>query len=185
MDERDQHLLTTVNSMDCDTWDNTYGKVYRGLIDAGLQSIMVGHIMQPAYSKKLNPALKDEEILPASLSKELLGGLLREKLGFNGVILTDASSMGGLITAMKREDLVPGAIAAGCDMFLFFSDPKEDLEFMRKGLERGILTEERLDDALHRILGLKASIGLHKKKAAGTLVPPAEGLSVVGCEEHR
>lgn len=185
VDERDQHLLTTVNSLDCETWDNTYGKVYRGLIDEGVQSIMVGHIMQPAYSKKLNPALKDEEILPASLSKELLGGLLREKLGFNGVLLTDASSMGGLVSAMKREDLVPGAIAAGCDMFLFFSDPEEDLEFMRKGLERGIITEERLDDALHRILGLKASIGLHKKKAAGTLVPPVEGLSVVGCEEHR
>ena len=185
VDERDQHLLTTVNSMDCETWDNTYGKVYQGLIDAGVQSIMVGHIMQPAYSKKLNPALKDEEILPASLSKELLGGLLREKLGFNGVILTDASGMGGLISAMKREDLVPGAIAAGCDMFLFFNDPEEDLEFMRKGLERGIITEERLDDALHRILGLKASIGLHKKKAAGTLMPPVEGLSVVGCEEHR
>ncbi len=185
VDERDQHLLTTVNSMDCETWDNTYGKVYRGLIDGGVQSIMVGHIMQPAYSRKLNPALKDEEILPASASKELLGGLLREKLGFNGVILTDASNMGGFISAMKREDLVPGAIAAGCDMFLFFSDPKEDLEFMRRGLERGIITEERLDDALRRILGLKASIGLHKKKAAGTLVPPVEGLSVVGCEEHQ
>lgn len=185
VDERDQHILTTVNSMDCETWDNTYGKVYRGLIDAGVQSIMVGHIMQPAYSKKLNPELKDEDILPASLSKELLGGLLREKLGFNGLLLTDASSMGGLITAMKREDLVPGAIAAGCDMFLFFSDPKEDVEFIRNGLERGVLTEERLNDALHRILGLKASIGLHKKKAAGTLMPPIEGLSVVGCEEHQ
>lgn len=185
VDERDQHLLTTVNSLDCETWDNTYGKVYKGLIDGGVQSIMAGHIMQPAYSKKLNPALKDEEILPATLSKELLGGLLREKLGFNGVILTDASGMGGLTSAMKREDLVPGAIAAGCDMFLFFNDPEEDLEFMHRGLERGIITEERLDDALHRILGLKASIGLHKKKTAGTLMPPEEGLCVVGCEKHR
>lgn len=51
---------------------------------------------------------------------------------------------------------------------------------MHNGLERGIITEERLDDALHRILGPKASIGLHKKKAAGTPVPPMEGLSAAG-----
>lgn len=182
VDERDQHLLTTVNSFDCGKWDETYGKVYRGMIDAGIQSIMAGHIMLPAYSKRLNPRLEDGDILPASLSHELLEGLLRRELGFNGLILTDASGMAGLTTAMRREDLVPGAIAAGCDMFLFFNDPEEDIEFMKQGILRGIISQERLDDVLHRILGLKASLGLHRKKRQGTLMPPVGQLSVVGCE---
>ena len=60
----------------------------------------------------------------------------------------------------KREDAVPGAIAAGCDMFLFANDPQEDLEYMRAGYEKGIITEKRLNDALHRILGLKAKLAL-------------------------
>ena len=81
-DERDQHLCTTVNDLSCEEWDKTYGAIYKRLISEGAKTFMVGHIMQPAYSKALNPSLKDGEILPASLSKELLCGLLRGKLGF-------------------------------------------------------------------------------------------------------
>ncbi|MGN0468471.1 MAG: glycoside hydrolase family 3 N-terminal domain-containing protein, partial [Acutalibacteraceae bacterium] len=53
-------------------------------------SIMIGHIMQPAFSRALRPGIKDEEIMPATVAPELLQDLLRGKLGFNGLIVTDA-----------------------------------------------------------------------------------------------
>ncbi|WP_201305502.1 glycoside hydrolase family 3 protein [Paenibacillus puerhi] len=184
IDERDHHLLTSVNTLSCEVWDQTYGKVYRGMIEAGVQSVMIGHIRLPAYSKRLNPSLTDADLLPASLSPELVTGLLRERLGFNGLVLTDASRMAGLTTAMKRSEQLPQAIAAGCDMFLFFNDPEEDFQFMLDGYTNGVITEQRLHEALQRILGTKAFLGLHKKQQAGTLVPPKSALSVIGCGEH-
>ncbi|MCR8630596.1 glycoside hydrolase family 3 protein [Paenibacillus radicis (ex Xue et al. 2023)] len=185
VDERDHHLLASVNTKSCEEWDQTYSKVYQGMIEAGIQSVMIGHIKLPAYSRRLNPNLTDAEIMPATLSPEIVTGLLREQLGFNGLVLTDASAMLGLTSAMKRSDQLPHAIAAGCDMFLFFNDPEEDFQFMMDGYKNGIITEQRLLEALTRILGLKASLGLPGKKQAGTLIPPKSALSVVGCEEHK
>jgi beta-glucosidase-like glycosyl hydrolase len=176
---RDQHLVMGCNDLSCEEWDRTYGRVYQALIADGLESIMVGHICQPAYTRKFHPDIKDEEIMPATLSPELLQHLLREQLGFNGLIVTDASHMAGMSTKAPRKDAVPGAIAAGCDMVLFFQDPEEDLHNMMEAYHAGKITEERLDDALHRILGLKAKMGLHHLH-----FPAAEGLSVVGCKEN-
>ncbi len=184
VDGRDQHLLTSVNSLSTDEWDESYGKVYKGMIEDGAMTFMVGHIMQPAYSRKLRPNIKDEEIMPATLSPELLNGLLREKLGFNGLIVTDASLMAGFTQAMRREDAVPYAIAAGCDVFLFNQDIQEDFEFMMNGIQRGILTPERIDEAVTRILALKAALKLHKQKEEGILVPNEDALSILQCEEH-
>lgn len=180
-DERDQHLCTTVNDLSAEEWDKTYGRIYKSLIDGGAKTVMVGHIMQPAYSKLLNPSLSDEEILPASLSKELLCGLLREKLGFDGLIITDATTMAGFDAAMPREKAVPYSIAAGCDMFLFTKNLDEDYAFMKKGVEDGVITAERLDSAVAKILALKASLGLHEKDN----IPTAEKANALGCAKHK
>lgn len=180
VDERDQHLSRSVNSLSVEEWDKTFGKVYGGLIEAGLESVMVGHILQPAYSKALNPSLSDEEVLPATLSKELLQGLLRGKLNFNGLIVTDASHMVGITCEMKRRDMLPAAIAAGNDMFLFFNDYQEDFEYMMEGYQSGVITEERLTDALYRILGMKAKLSL-----TAPFDLPQDKLWKIGCEEHK
>ena len=181
-DERDQHLCTTVNDFSCEEWDKTYGAIYKRLISEGAKTFMVGHIMQPAYSKALKPSLKDGEILPASLSKELLCGLLRGKLGFEGLIITDATTMAGFDAAMPRDKAVPAAIAAGCDMFLFTKNLDEDYSFMVRGVEEGVITKERLDEAVLRILALKASLGLHTKNN----IPSFENArKVLGCEKFR
>lgn len=185
VEELDQHLVMGVNDFDCEKWDATFGHVYKELIDYGIQSIMVGHIALPEYSRKLRPGIADEDIKPATLAEELLNDLLREKLGFNGLLLTDASHMAGMTCAMPRSKQVPCAIAAGCDMFLFFNDIEEDFGYMMQGYKDGIITEQRLNDAVTRILGLKASLKLHEKQKNGTLVPAKEGLAVIGCEEHR
>ena len=184
LDFRDQHVANSVNSMSCEEWDKTYGRVYQNLIENGLDAIMAGHIMQPAYARYFNPELTDDEMMPATLSPELIKGLLRGKLGFNGLVLTDASHMVGLTCRMKRSDMLPAAIAAGVDMFLFFNEMEEDFASMKQGYLDGRITKERLDEALHRILALKAHMGLHKKDKT-KLVPPREQMhKIIGCDEH-
>ncbi|MCO4256014.1 gluconokinase, GntK/IdnK-type [Pseudarthrobacter cellobiosi] len=184
MDERDQHVVTSYNTLGYDEWNKTYGHVYREMIGHGVQSIMIGHIGAPELSRHFRPGLADKDIRPATLAPELLQDLLRGELGFNGLILTDASQMIGLTQAMKRKDLVPATIAAGCDMFLFFRNADEDFQYMLDGYKSGVITEQRLHDALRRILALKASLGLHLKDR-NELVPPVEALAVIGSDAHR
>ncbi len=158
MDYRDQHLHPTYNTLDIDSWFFSYGKIYQSLIDGGILSIMAGHIVQPSLVRMINPQIKEEECLPASLSKEVLTGILREKMGFNGVIISDATIMGGYTMAMERKKAIPTSIQAGCDMLCFSMDIYEDLEHILNGIKMGILTEERLDEAVKRILALKAKV---------------------------
>lgn len=185
IDERDQHLSHAPNWLSTEEWDDTFGRLYKGLFDAGLPSIMTGHIALPAYQKHFNPDMRDEDILPATLSKEINTKLLREQLGFNGVVVTDASHMVGLTGAMKRSDILPTAIEAGCDLFLFFNDPDEDFNWMMEGWKSGKLSDERLHDALTRILGLKAMLGLHKKPGNELLMPKDEAMAKIGLAEHQ
>ena len=184
-DFRDAHISNNVNYFDVDEWDATYGKVYKELIDNDLDAIMGGHILMPKYAKAINPDLKDDDMMPATLSYEIMTTLLRDKLGFNGMVVTDASHMVAMTDRMKRADMLPLSINAGCDMFLFFNDPEEDFNTMLNAYKNGVISEERMTEALTRILGLKAKMGLHKK-AKEDLVPAAEVLqSAIGKEEYK
>ncbi len=182
VEERDQHLVLGVNDLSVEEWDASFRKVYQTMIDEGLESIMVGHIALPEMSRKLRPGIRDEEIMPATLAPELLTDLLRGQMGFNGVVITDASHMAGIACMEKREIAVPKAIASGCDMFLFCNDAEEDFNYMKAGVESGVISQERLHDALTRILGLKARLGLYK--AENVIPDPALKEQIVGCEEH-
>ena len=182
VEELDQHLALGVNNLSVKDWENSFGKVYRTLINEGLEAIMVGHIALPEMSRKLRPGIADKDIKPATLAPELLTDLLRKDMGFNGVVITDASHMVGMSATSKRCDAVPGAIIAGCDMFLFANDVEEDIGFVRAAYERGDLTEERLSDALHRILGLKAHLHLYEENVR---IPDKAALDRIGCEEHQ
>ena len=184
IDERDQHLSSAPNWYSTDEWDATFGKVYAGLIDAGLPSIMAGHIALPSYQKALDPA--SNEFTPATLSHALTTTLLRDKLGFQGVVVTDASHMVGLTGFARRRDILPMAIMAGCDLFLFFNDPDEDFGWMMAALEDGRLTRERLDEAVTRTLGLKARIGLHKATDKAAILPPKdEAMARIALPEYQ
>ena len=184
-DERDQHMVTSINSSTVEEWDATYGRIYRTMIEEGAETLMSAHIMLPAYSRKLRPGIKDEDILPGSLSYELNNDLLRGQLGFNGLIVSDATTMNGFMQTMSRDKAVPTCVANGYDIFLFVCNLEEDFNLMMDGLKNGILTEERLNEAVTRILALKASLGLPEKFAAGTMVPGPEALEVFRDETHR
>ena len=182
VDERDHHLVTSVNDLPHDEWDKTFGEVYRASIDAGVMSVMIGHISLPNYEKKVNPDINDADIMPASLSKQVVTGLLREELGFNGLIVTDATTMAGMAIPMPRAKAVPYTIACGCDMFLFTKNMDEDIAFMREGVKNGILTTERLDEAVTRILAMKAALGLHTKSLQNDMASAAD---VVNSTNHK
>ena len=168
--------------MSCEDWDKTYGENYRACIDAGTLSIMIGHIMLPAYERFFCPDMADKDMLPATLSPVLMKKLLREKLGFNGLIATDATTMAGFIIPMDRARAIPTTIQNGADVLLMSRNLKEDYRFMLDGVKNGLLTEERLDEAVTRILAAKAALGLHK-----SIRPLSEerARSVIGCAEHK
>ena len=162
-DYRDAHVSNNVNHFGHDDWMASYGHVYKTLIEGGLDAIMGGHILMPNYMAEIDPEVSAETIMPATLCKEIMTDLLRDQLGFNGMVVTDASHMVGMTNRMKRKDMLPAAINAGCDMFLFFNDPEEDYAWMLDAYKSGVISEERMVEALKRILGLKAAKGMHKK----------------------
>ncbi|MGF2054722.1 glycoside hydrolase family 3 protein [Vagococcus fluvialis] len=160
VDERDQHLLISVNNLEVDDWMNSYGNIYKKLINDGIPSIMVGHIMQPAWERKLVPSIEDKDLRPASSSELLIKGLLRTELDFNGLTITDATPMVGYNMTMARKDLLPATINAGIDMILFNKNIDEDYRYIFEAIETGVLSQERLDEAVTRILGTKLAQGI-------------------------
>ncbi len=184
-DFRDAHLSCNVNSFTKEHWMETYGKVYKTLIDGGLDGIMGGHIMMPEYMRAVKPGITDDEMMPATMCPEIMTGLLRDELGFNGMVVTDASHMVGMTNRLPHEEMVVAAINAGCDMYLFFNDPEEDFNIMLNAYRTGKISEARMTEALTRILGLKAKLGLNKK-SLDELVPSAEVLKeTVGKQEYK
>ena len=167
VDYRDQHLHPSVNSLSAAQWYGSYGRVYANLIENGLLSVMVGHIAQPELAKSIDPSLSlEDSMLPASLSRSLLTGVLRDKLGFGGVITTDATIMGGYTMAMPRRQAIPASIMAGCDMLVFSTDIEEDYGYMLEALSDGRLTMERLDEAVGNILALTARVSAPAREAS-------------------
>ena len=181
-DFRDAHIANNLNCFGEKQWMETYGHVYKTLIDADLDAIMGGHIMMREYMQEVCPGIKDEDLLPATLCPEIMTGLLRDKLGFNGMVVTDASHMVAMTDRMTRKEMLPAAINAGCDMFLFFNDPEEDFSTMLEAYKSGKISEERMTQALRRIIGLKAHMGLHKK---AELVPAVPASEAMGKEEYK
>lgn len=175
VDERDQHLLSTVNSLSAEEWEGTYGRVYRELIDHGAQTVMVGHILQPAMTRKMCPGIRDEDILPGSTNKHLMTDLLRGELGFNGLITTDATPMVGFTGTLTRRQAIAHAIMGGADVIVFCKNTQEDMDGVREDIESGVIALERVDNAIRRQLALKASLHLHTKHRDGTIVPGPGG----------
>jgi len=162
IDDRDQHLTTSVNSLAPAVWDDSFGRIFRRLIADGVMTIMSAHIALPAYAAQSGVTGR-ERFAPASVSHLLNQRLLRDELGFRGLIVSDATVMGGLTSWLDRREAVPAVIQNGCDVFLFSRDAESDMALMLQGLRDGRLSEVRLQEAVRRILSLKAALGLHRR----------------------
>lgn len=160
VDERDQHLVSSINSLGTDEWMNSYGQIYRHLIKRGLPAVMIAHIMQPAWERKLDPGIEDKDLRPASTSKLLIDGLLHKELQFNGMTITDATPMLGYTSVLPREKAIPATINAGIDMILFNKNIDEDYKFLTDAVNDGTVSMERIEEAIRRILGTKLAQGI-------------------------
>ncbi|MFJ6697845.1 glycoside hydrolase family 3 protein [Streptomyces sp. NPDC091272] len=132
-------------------WQALDAPPFRAAIAAGIDSIMTAHIVVPA----LDPA---ED--PATLSRPILTGILREELGYRGVVVTDSLGMEGVRTKYGDDRVPVLALKAGCDQLL--NPPNLDLAWraVLAAVRGGELTEARLDESILRILQLKARRGL-------------------------
>ncbi|UJW84576.1 glycoside hydrolase family 3 protein [Devosia sp. SL43] len=181
-DDRDQHLVTTVNPLSMAEWENTFGRLYRKAIEAGVMSVMSAHIALPSYVRALEPDAGAEAYRPASLSRYLNEDLLRRELGFNGLIVSDATPMAGMNDWGNRDEVLPQTVIAGCDVVLFSDDPNGDLMRLVKAIADGRLSQERVDEAVTRVLALKAALGLHKDRAEPSI---ERARQVVASDESR
>ncbi|MFC4597759.1 glycoside hydrolase family 3 protein [Cohnella hongkongensis] len=160
----DHHLTTPSLPLDKAAWFDGPGRVFQELIDRGAMALMPGHIALPAFDEP------DERGLypPATVSKRLLVDLLRGQMGFEGLIVTDAIEMGGIVGYMNYYDACAAALENGCDMLLF---PRMDDRFyaeMERRAENGTLSLETMRNRAARIIALKEQFGLFR---AGEAAP--------------
>ncbi len=146
--DHDQHLTTTENPLSKEEWDASVGCVYSKLINEGAHSIMPGHISLAAYDEidettGLYP--------PATVSKKLLTELLREKLGFEGIIVSDATNMSGFCGYMNLYSAAARFLEAGGDCLLFMKATEKFLTEMKKQIETGALSIETLRNRAYRM----------------------------------
>ncbi|TDS13416.1 beta-glucosidase-like glycosyl hydrolase [Maribacter caenipelagi] len=129
---------------------------FKKLINSGLSSIMVAHLEVPALEMKKG--------MPSSLSEQIISGILKEELGYEGLIFTDALNMKGVSTKGKDGSVELDAFMAGNDMLLMPENIVSAKEKLTKAYEKGKLSEERLAYSVKKILQAKFKAGLDKYK---------------------
>jgi beta-N-acetylhexosaminidase len=152
-------------------WEQLDRPPFQAAIDAGVPAIMTAHISVPA----LDPSGD-----PATLSEPIMTGILREEMGYDGVVITDALGMAGASEEYGNDRVPVLALKAGVDMLLM--PPEFDVAYnaVLDAVASGELTEERIDTSVRRILTLKESLGI----VEDPYVDPAELPEHVGTQEH-
>jgi len=138
---------------------------FKAAIAAGIDAVMSTHIRLPA----LDPT----EGLPATLSRPILTGLLRQELGFDGLVFTDSMSMHAISRRFTHEKAAAMAVAAGADVVLDPPDPEAALRGIREAVARGEIPREQVDRSVERLLRAKARLGLHRARTVDVEAVPA------------
>lgn len=144
----DQHLTTAVNPLSKKEWNQSFRPLYVDLINNGAMAIMPGHISLPAYDEKADNGIYP----PATLSYNLLTKLLKEDLGFSGIIISDATEMSGFCGFINYYDACARFLMAGGDCLLFTHPDATFIAKMLGFIEQGILTREVLINRAYRML---------------------------------
>jgi beta-N-acetylhexosaminidase len=128
---------------------------FRSAIASNVDSIMTAHIAVPAL---------DDAATPATLSPKILTGILRDQLGFEGLIVTDALEMGGIAHGFTSGEAAVKALEAGADVLLMPADPLAAIDAVAAAVKAGQITEQRIEQSVTRILTAKARVGLGANK---------------------
>lgn len=158
-DWRNPHIALTENVKSREDWLASTGKVYKELMKDGMASVMVGHTALQWAEEY------DEEncgFCPASLSKNAVQGVLRDTLGFDGVVVTDAIGMAGCANWKTMKERTIDILNAGIDIILF---PEESTyKCLEEALINGDIPEERVNESVERVLRLKFKLGLFERE---------------------
>ena len=154
--ETDSHLALPVIRADRDRLDRIELHPFRAAVDAGMGAIMTAHIALPRIA--------EEARLPATLSRNVLTGLLRDEWGFDGLVFTDAMDMNAIDRLFSREEAAVRAVLAGADVLLMPPSPDRAIRGVMDAVLSGRIAEERIDESVRRILSLKEEMGLHRER---------------------
>ncbi len=152
-------------------WNAIDAPPFKAAIEAGIQSIMTAHIVVPS----LDPSGD-----PATLSKPIMTGILREQLGFNGVVVTDSLGMQGVRDKYGDAEIPLRALEAGVDQLLMPVDMDLAYNSVLNAVRGGRITEERIDTSVRRILTMKERLGLSEQR----YVDESKVSQVVGTPQH-
>jgi beta-N-acetylhexosaminidase len=152
---QDSHLALPRLDADHDRIESVELAPFRKAIEAGVDAVMTAHLSVPAL---------DPDGLPATVSPKILSGVLRDELGFHGLVVTDAMNMQGLAAMFDSGEASVRAIEAGSDVLLMPRHPEEAIRAVVAAVERGRISKKRLDDSVNRVLAAKLRLGLRAKK---------------------
>lgn len=157
-DYRDPHFSSVINDTTIEKWTTKTKKLWKAAIEAGVYTFMTDHNILPEFD---NSCSRGNIIRPASVSSKAID-LLRDDLGFDGLIVTDAVCMKGLSASFDHDDIYIECFNAGNDIVLFVHD--DYIDVMEKAVLDGKISMQRLDESVERILDLKEKLGLFDGK---------------------
>jgi len=170
--ETDSHLDLPVIRVDRERLERVELAPFRAAIREGLGGIMTAHITVPS--------LDGDDDLPATLSRAVLTHLLREDMGFQGLVFTDAMDMFAIDRRFSRGEATVRALEAGADVILMPPDVEAAVRGLVEAVEGCRISEARLDESVLRVLRAKEEMGVHEDRQ----VPIEEVSRRVGIPEH-
>ena len=152
--ETDSHLDLPVVAHNLKRLEAIELAPFKDMMDKGIGGVMVAHLYVPALEK--------EKGIPASVSKNIITGLLKEKYGYKGLIITDALNMGAVAKRFKPGELDAMAFKAGNDIMLFSEGVEEGKRLIQLAIDKGEISQNRVEESVKKILLTKYFLGLDK-----------------------
>ncbi|MPT32031.1 MAG: glycoside hydrolase family 3 protein, partial [Chryseobacterium sp.] len=150
----DSHLDLPVVSHNLERLEKIEIAPFKALMNRGIGGVMVAHLYVPT--------LENEKGIPASVSKKIVTGILKEKLGYKGLIITDALNMGAVANKFKAGELDALAFKAGNDIMLFSQDVATGKKLIQQAIDKGEISQNRVEESVKKILLTKYYLGLDK-----------------------
>ena len=152
--DTDSHLDLPVVSHSLKRLNEIEIAPFKALMDKGIGGVMVAHLYVPALEKTKG--------IPASVSKNIITGILKEQLGYKGLIITDALNMGAVANKFKAGELDAMAFEAGNDIMLFSQDVATGKRLIQQSIEKGDISQKRVEESVKKILLTKYYLGLNR-----------------------
>lgn len=168
----DSHLSLPVIASQWQRLDSVELVPFRAAVAAGATAVMSAHIALPAL---------DSTGRPSTLAPPILTGILRDSLGFGGIVVTDALNMAGITNTYGAGEAAVLAFLAGADLLLQPADPAVVIDAMERALAEGRFDSTRLERSVRRVLALKERMGVFQQR----LIPLDSVMTIVGKQEYR